>query len=75
MNKKTFLKIINAILAIDFIMLAGGGITRLLAPEVIPYDKFRIMHPTFGIIFIACVVFHLILNWTWVRTTYFTKKK
>jgi hypothetical protein len=63
MNKQKLLKPVNSLLAIDFILLVGTA----FSDDIIPRDIFEIVHPVLGYTLIACVVFHIFLNWTWVK--------
>ncbi|MCI1209806.1 MAG: hypothetical protein LKF96_10225 [Treponema sp.] len=69
MQKKNFLKPVNSIMAIDFICLV---LTALLH-EVIPYDLYSILHPVLGYIFVVLVIFHVFLNWSWIKANLFKK--
>ena len=64
MNKKKILKIVNIILFADFTLLALSGILN----RFIPYDIFRLFHPTAGFLLVILVIAHLNLNWNWVKS-------
>ena len=70
MTKVTALKILNPILALLFINQATTG---LLADEL-PREAFEILHEGGGYCLIAAVVLHVVLNWNWVKATFFRKK-
>jgi hypothetical protein len=70
MKKQQFFKPVVILLAIDFFLLAFSGLFH----EYIPYDTYRIVHPIYGYILIACVVIHVFLNWAWVKSNIFAKK-
>ena len=72
--KQKILKIVNPLLALAFFFSAGGGITRLIAPDLIPDEKFSAMHPIFGVTLATCIAIHLVLNWNWVKNAFFRKK-
>ncbi|MBP8178391.1 MAG: DUF4405 domain-containing protein [Spirochaetes bacterium] len=40
-----------------------------------PKDIYGIIHPIFGYIFVLCVVFHVFLNWVWVKSNFIITKK
>jgi hypothetical protein len=73
MNKPKLLKVLNPVLAVVFVMLAGGGMTRSLAPDVIPYEQFRAIHPVLGWTVATLVALHLWLNWTWIKSNFFKR--
>jgi|WetSurMetagenome_2_1015567.scaffolds.fasta_scaffold666435_2 hypothetical protein len=70
MKKPAFLKIVNLILGVDFLLLAGSGLLHLQ----IPYEVYSKAHPILGITLVICVVFHVILNWTWIKNALGIKK-
>jgi len=71
MKKADLLKILNIILALDFIIIAG---TALLRNFIIETGYYRQFHAYPGFLLIALVAVHLFLNWNWVKNTYFRKK-
>jgi hypothetical protein len=74
MNKKHLLKTVNILLALGFILTATGGIIRYFAPALMPYDIFRLVHPLFGLFFVAAAIMHITLNFSWIKSTYLHKK-
>ena len=70
MKKAALLKIINPIMALLFITQALSGIFHGYLMEV-SYEAFEIIHEIGGYIFIFLVVFHFILNWNWIKNTFF----
>lgn len=70
MNNQKALRIVNACLAADFLVLAGFGVFN----DLIPWDLFHIVHPLFGFFSIGLVALHLFLNRKWIRQSYFKKK-
>ena len=70
MTKATALKILNPLLALLFINQATTG---LLADEL-PREAFEILHEGGAYVLIAGVVLHVVLNWNWVKATFFRKK-
>jgi cytochrome b561 len=74
MNKKKALMIVNVFLALSFVFTAMGGLLRNFAPDAMPYDQFRAIHPKFGIATVVLVTIHLVLNWGWVKNSYFMRK-
>lgn len=71
MNKQKLLKPINMIMAADFICLAGTA----MMDDVLPREIYRIVHPIFGYLFLACVVSHIFLNWNWIKSNILNPKK
>ncbi len=74
MDKRRLLPIVNALLALAFLMTATGGLIRYFAPDAIPYGVFRLIHPLFGITLVLLVVVHIALNANWIKMTYFKKR-
>ncbi|MFA6856497.1 MAG: hypothetical protein WCR31_04740 [Treponema sp.] len=70
MTKAKFLKIVNPLLAVDFLCLIGTA----LLDDVIPREIYGVIHPVFGYIFAVGLIVHVFLNWNWIKTTYFKKK-
>lgn len=73
MDKRKWLKIVNVILALSFLMAATGGVIRYFAPDAIPYEAFRLVHPIFGLCMVLSVIAHVSLNFGWIKSTYFKK--
>ena len=69
-NKSKILRILNPVIAVDFICL----VCTALLNDVIPYEIYGILHPVLGYILTAGIVCHLILNWSWIKSNYFSKK-
>lgn len=70
MTKATALKILNPILALLFLNQAATG----LLADHLPREAFEILHEGGGYVLIAAVVLHVVLNWAWVKATFFRKK-
>jgi hypothetical protein len=70
MKKATLLKIVNIIVALLFIVQAGSGIGHSVLP-----DQVFAIHGTTGLVFAFFVVLHVILNWAWIRSNVFKKRK
>jgi hypothetical protein len=71
MNKQKALKIINVLLILDFF----GLVSTAVLDDVIPRELFEKIHPSFGFTLVVLVIIHIILNFTWIKTTYFKTKK
>lgn len=74
MDKKRALALVNALLALVFLMTAGGGLARYFFPDSVPYSTFRAFHPVSGMLMVVLVGIHLYLNSNWIKMTYFKKK-
>lgn len=72
MKKADLLKVINIILAFDFLIIA---VTAILHDFIIETGYYEQFHALPGFFLIALVAVHLFLNWNWVKTTYLKKKK
>jgi hypothetical protein len=70
MNKQKLLRILNPVLALDFIAL---GLSALFN-DVIPRRIYNQVHPVLGYVFLGLIVLHVFLNWSWV-VQQFKKKK
>lgn len=67
MNRNTILKILNPIMGI---LIINQVIVGLLS-DSLEYGAFEILHKGGGILLALLIGLHLILNWGWVKTTYF----
>ena len=64
MKKKiVWLKIINPILALSFLIQVLTGIFH----EQLPYELFSETHEINGFVMTLLVLIHIILNWDWIR--------
>jgi Na+-translocating ferredoxin:NAD+ oxidoreductase RnfA subunit len=70
MANVNYLKQLNPILAIVAIVQFLSG----MFSKFIPYEIFKVLHTTNGILFSIIVAIHIYLNWKWVQNTYFKKK-
>ena len=66
MKKGTLLKIINPIMAVVFLYQVATGLMH----GAIPYERFETVHVTGAAVLILCVIIHLVLNWSWVKTNF-----
>ena len=62
--KATALKVVNVILALVFLNQAATGLLH----DSLSHETFEIIHESAGLVLIACVVVHVLLNWNWVRS-------
>jgi len=70
MNKQKALKVVNAILALDFAVL----ILTVLFRSALPYELYQVAHPIPGYLLLVLVAAHLYLNWGWVKQNYLKAK-
>ena len=69
MKKNTALKILNPIL---LILLFNQTATVLFSAKL-SHETFEIFHKGGGVILIGLAVLHLILNFNWIKASYFHK--
>ena len=69
MKKQSWLKIINVILVI----LAIWQLVTALFKSQIGYEAFEYLHPVGGYLFTLFILFHVLLNWNWMKSAYFKK--
>jgi hypothetical protein len=79
MKKADLLKIVNPVLALLTLDQAFSGIYRNLVPMdssfALPYTLFKTVHTTVGYALVVVGLMHIYLNWSWIKTTFFKKKK
>jgi drug/metabolite transporter (DMT)-like permease len=69
MNRINMLKYINPVIAI----LILSQLLSALFSEVLPNEIFDAWHKGGGILLLLGVLLHLVLNWGWVKSTYFKR--
>lgn len=69
MKKNIVLKISNLILLVLFV---NQTVTALFH-EKLSHEAFEVIHEGAGVILVGLVVVHLILNFSWVKASYFPK--
>jgi hypothetical protein len=71
MKKNTAHKILNPILlALILNQIATGVFGRELS-----HEAFEFLHKGGGIVFACLAVVHLVLNFSWVKASYFSKQR
>jgi hypothetical protein len=75
MNRLKALRIINLLLMIVFFFLASSGLLYWIGWLDIPYSTFSLIHPITGLSLVILVIFHLILNFNWIKANYLKKRK
>jgi len=73
MRKATLLKVVNPILGILFI-------NQMLSPFYIRWldmDRswFKTLHKDAAYVLLAAVAVHIVLNWSWIKSTFLAKTK
>jgi len=69
LNKVKALKVVNIILFIAILWVATTGIGH----DFIDHELFEKIHPAGGGLLILMVIIHVILNWGWIKASYFKK--
>jgi drug/metabolite transporter (DMT)-like permease len=67
MNRTNMLKYINPIIAI----LIVNQLLSALFSDILPDEIFKAWHKGGGILLLIGVLLHIVLNWGWVKSTYF----
>jgi hypothetical protein len=70
MRRNTALKILNPLLLLFFINQA----ITVLFREHLSFKTFGLFHKTGGAIFLCLIVLHIILNFNWIKASYFPRK-
>jgi hypothetical protein len=69
MKKNTILKITNPVLLVLGVSQIFTGIFAMSMPD----EVFDIFHRGCGIILFALIIFHVVLNYNWIKASYFRK--
>lgn len=69
MKRNTVQKILNPLLVV---LAVNQGIT-VIFKDSMTGETFALFHQTFGIIFIALIALHFVLNLNWVKANYFSR--
>ena len=69
MKKNTALKILNPILLVLFISQALTGLLH----KQISHETFEFLHEGGGVVLIVLIVIHFILNFNWIKNSYFAR--
>lgn len=64
-----FLKIVNPLLALSLLWMIGTVVAR----DFLPKGMFGDLHKPGGFVFFALAIIHIVLNWSWIKSTYFKK--
>ncbi len=69
MKRNTMLKILNPILGLLLISQMLSGIFR----RGLTHEQFEILHKFGGFVLTGAVVLHVILNWNWIKGSFFKR--
>jgi hypothetical protein len=72
-SKASALKVLNPILAVLMLAQAVTGLAHGPLQEL-SYDIWKATHGTVGLLLVLCVILHVVLNWTWVKSVLLRKK-
>jgi hypothetical protein len=67
LQKATALKVINVLLFISFVLQAGTGLFH----SQLSHEVYEWAHERNGILLLILGINHLLLNWNWIKTSYF----
>jgi hypothetical protein len=70
MRRNTILKILNPILLLFFINQAATVLLR----DHISFKAFGLFHKTGGAILLCLITLHIILNFNWIKASYFSRR-
>jgi hypothetical protein len=70
MKKTTLLKIVNLCIALLLVIVAGSAMAALFF-----HAQTLELHQYAGFTFVLFAVLHIILNWTWIKSNFFKRKK
>jgi len=69
------LRLINPILALSFLFVFVGIALYKYGPEALQGSELALaLHEIGGLVMIIIGILHLILNWGWIKNSYFKKK-
>jgi len=69
MKRNSILRILNPILAVLFLNQSLTGILH----DTISREAYEFLHGGGGILVTITVVLHVILNWNWIKATFYRK--
>ncbi len=72
MKTTSVLRVVNLILAVDFLIIA---VTAIFHELIIPTGYYGQFHALPGFLFLALVIIHTFLNRKWIKSNYFKKKE
>ena len=75
MNKSEMLRYVNLPLALSFLIQATTALIILSDVKLPNKDLLFGIHEYNGLILITLGVIHIVLNWSWIRVTFFPARK
>lgn len=69
MTRNNMLKAVNPVIGL---LVLNQGMTAIFR-GVLPEKVFEVMHGIGGPLLLIAAITHLILNWNWVKATYFKR--
>jgi hypothetical protein len=75
MNKSEMLRFVNLPLALSFLVQACTALIILSEVKLPSKDLLFDIHEYNGLLLITLATAHIILNWSWMRATFFPAKK
>ena len=75
MNKSDMLRFVNMPLGVSFLIQAGTALIMFSEIKLPNKDLLFEVHEYNGLVLIALAIFHIYLNWGWIRATFFSPKK
>jgi len=73
MNKAKLLKIVNPILFISFVVQIVTSIMLVMHLFMSKIKDILEIHEHNGMLFIILIFVHFFLNWSWIKSTFFSK--
>jgi hypothetical protein len=70
MQKNRILKVLNPLLAVLLISQIASGLSGMR----LSYKVFNVVHKGGAFVLLTCALLHIVLNWSWIRATYFKKR-
>ncbi len=71
MTRNSALKILNPIVGFLFLNQFLTGVFH----GALSHDTYEVLHGGGGLVLTALILLHLILNWGWIKASYFQKSK
>ncbi|HMD67643.1 MAG TPA: DUF4405 domain-containing protein [Chitinivibrionales bacterium] len=74
-TKVAALKIVNPVSAVVVTVQLTTAVMLTFFAESIPFGLVRQIHLYTGYFLITLIVIHVVLNWSWVKLTFFKKNR
>ncbi|MDD5672915.1 MAG: hypothetical protein PHC61_02020 [Chitinivibrionales bacterium] len=75
MNKAKLLKVVNPVVSVLFILQVLTILALLFLGGVLDADNFIAIHKGIGLTLVIFSGVHIYLNWSWIKTNMFPKRK